>query len=46
MILFTKQKQRRSVENKSIDTKGEGQVELGDWDCHLYITDTMYTMDN
>ena len=45
-MIFTKQKQRRSVENQCIDTKGEGQVELGDWDCHIYTTDTMYKIDN
>ena len=32
------------VENKCMDTKGErrGWEELGDWDGHIYIIDTMY----
>ena len=37
------------VENKCIDTKGErggGWEELGDWDWHIYTTDTMYKIDN
>ena len=33
------------VENKCMDTKGEGEWdELGDWDWHIYTT--MYKIDN
>ena len=37
------------IENKRMDTKGErgvGWDELGDWDWHIYTTDTMYKIDN
>ena len=36
------------IENKSMDTKGEGGSgeELGDWDWHIYTTDTMYKIHN
>ena len=32
-----------SIENKSLDTKGEsrGWNKLGDWDWHIYTIDTM-----
>ena len=29
-----------------MDTKGEQEGELGDWDWHIYTIDTMYKMDN
>ena len=36
------------MENKCMDTKGEkrGWDEWGDWDQHIYTTDTMYEIDN
>ena len=37
------------VENKHVDTKGDkggAWDELGDWDWHIYTTDTMYKIDN
>ena len=44
--LIYKAENRDSVKNKCIDTKGEGQIELGDWDCRIYTTDTMYKVDD
>ena len=42
MILFTKQKKRHRLENKHMDIKGKrGCYELGDWDLHMYMTDTI-----
>ena len=36
------------IENKCMDIKGEREEweELGDWDWHIYTTDTMYKIDN
>ena len=47
MNLFAKQRDT-DVENKFMDPRwGRGEWdELGDWDWHIYTTDTTYKIDN
>ena len=36
-----------AIENKSMDTEGEGGLEqLGGWDRHIYTSDTVHKIDN
>ena len=47
MILFTKQNYIHKWENKYMAPRKDGRWdELGDWDCHIYVIDTMYKIDN
>ena len=44
MILFAKQKQTNRYRAQTYGK--DGWDELGDWDWHVYTTDTMYKIDN
>ena len=48
MITFAKQKQRHRCKEQTYGCQGEreGCEELGDWDLHIYIIDSMYKIDN
>ena len=47
MILFVKQKQRHRLREQMYGYQGgKGWEELGDWDGHIYVLDTMYKIDN
>ena len=48
MITFAKQKQRHRCREQTYGCQGEreGCEELGDWDLHIYIIDSMYKIDN
>ena len=49
MILMAKKKRRRLREQTYGHQEGKGGMrwdELGDWDGHVYTTDTMYRVGN
>ena len=50
MILFARQKYRhrcgkQTYEHQGGNRKGDNWDELGDWDWHIYTSDTMYKID-